>query len=527
MENYDVIIVGGGPTGLALGIELGLHQVKTLIIEQHARPLISPRAQALNPRSMEFFRRWQIADKLRSKQSFPTEFSLRTVWCSKLNGETYASGGLNDRINDDISPERGIQIPLWITEEVLHARLNDFLCVTFLAEHTVKDVTVAQHHVQVTAINRDSHKMSYKAHYCVACDGANSTTRQKVNVSVETLALPHRMINILFESPGLSKKITVEKGSLFYLLASKNPCTVGLIDFKRGIWHAQIKDSSTTPEIDEIDLEALLNKVVGFKFHKKILEAHFWNMNVFMAKQFSKDNRIFFVGDSAHAFIPMGALGLNTGFGDAVNLAWKLAAVIQQKLSPNLLETYEQERRPIALYNLQLAQKNADDILELGSQYDSKHESLEFSSTVTKLVKQYTHVLGATMGYAYFNSWLTQLQNKQPTTPMPQVTYQPTVAPGYFLPHCWINQQQAIYDVLSAINWTLIVCHDDDEGIKAWREKFGKNNFKLDVLKLMNAKYRYNYILIRPDWHIAWVADQLDDQYLIRLNNHLHKTRLP
>lgn len=116
-QNYDVIIVGGGPTGVALAIELGLNHIKTLILEKYTTPLLFPRAQSLTARSMEFFRRWKLAGILKSKQLLPPEFPIRGVWCSKLNGKTYAVSGSNELLNNELSPERGVRVPLWLTKK--------------------------------------------------------------------------------------------------------------------------------------------------------------------------------------------------------------------------------------------------------------------------------------------------------------------------------------------------------------------------------------------------------------------------
>lgn len=513
MQTYDVIIVGGGPTGVALGIELGLNNIKTLILEKHASPLLSPRAQSLNARSMEFFRRWKLAETLKAKQLLPPDFPIRGVWCSNLNGKTYAVSSSNEQLNDDISPERGVRIPLWLTEEVLRDRLSELPTVTFLKQHTVYDLQLNKDDVLVVAKNNLDEVKEFKAKFVVACDGANSITRKKVDIEFEVLAPPQRVINIMFESHELEKLITIDKGFLFYLLESKNPGAMGPVDLSRGLWYAQVRDSGSAETIDQVDLQSLLDNMAGFSFKKKIVQAHFWNMHIQLAKQFSKNNRVFLVGDSAHAFVPTGGYGLNTGLGDVTNLGWKLSAVIKHNANPILLETYEQERRPVCLNNLKAAQKNADDMMELRKKHNPSEDPEGFAKANAMLAKQHTYSLGATMGYAYFDSGLTLLQKGQSIQPMSQSVYQPTIAPGYFLPHCWIEKQKSIYDVLSAIDWTLIISSENETSIEQLQEKFQNSNLKLNILHVKNVSYPYKYVLIRPDWHIVFVGNELSDYY--------------
>lgn len=512
MQAYDVIIVGGGPTGVALGIELGMNEIKTLILEKHSDPLLSPRAQSLNARSMEFFRRWKIAHTLKEKQLLSPDFPIRGVWCSKLNGRTYAISSSNEQLSDEISPERGLRIPLWLTEEVLRKRLSSFENVTFLKQHAVTRVDVDADKVIVSARTVTEQYVNFVASYVVACDGANSLTRKNVGIEFEALAPPKRVINLVFQSDDLEGRITVEKGFLFYLLES-GPGAIGPIDLSQGLWYAQVRDDGAAKTISDLDLEKLLDNLAGFSFSKKIIEAHFWNMHIQLAKTFSTKNRVFLVGDSAHAFVPTGGLGLNTGLGDVVNLGWKLSAVIQQNSTPLLLETYEQERRPIAIRNLGLAQKNADDMMALRKKINPSVDPEGFARGNAELAKQHTYSLGATMGYAYFNSPLTLLSHNQITEEMDKTIYLPKVAPGYFLPHCWI-EQESIYDLLSPTNWTLLICDTNESTNLSWYKKFEQTDLPLDIMNIRGLVYPYKYILIRPDWHIAFVGNMLPDKYI-------------
>ena len=502
ITDYDVIIVGGGPTGIALGIELGLHDIRTLILEKHKTPLLSPRAMSLNTRSMEFFRRWKISEQLKQEILLPPDYPIRGVWCSKLNGTTYTTVSSNDLITDDISPERGIRIPLWLTEKVLRKRLEDFPSVNFLKEYTVIDLTFDTHNINVVA--NHGKETTFTAPFVVGCDGANSITRVKAGIPFEALAPSSRVINIVFEAKDFERLITVDQGFLYYLLESDTPGAIGPVDLKQGIWYAQIRDNSQIDKIEDLDLSTLLDNMAGFSFKKHILQAHFWQMHIQMAQAFSRDNRIFLVGDSAHAFVPTGGFGLNTGLGDATNLGWKLAQVIKGRARKSLLNSYEEERRPVCLNNLTLAQKNADDLMSLRKKYNPQENPEAFAKANAKLANQYVSALDATLGYRY--GICQQIERTQ------QKPYHSIVAAGYFLAHRWIDGNLSIYDKLSAAHWTLIVSGQvPEDELKRF------SDFNLDVLKLPKDTYPFYYVLIRPDWHIAYVSDHFIIMHILNV----------
>ena len=421
---------------------------------------------------------------------------------SALNGKTYATSSSNDLVTEDISPERGIRIPLWLTEKVLRKRLADFPSITFFTEYEVTDFIFEFPIMSVITQHRGKKKI-FKARFIVGCDGANSITRRKAGMLFRALSAPQRVLNVLFESRELEKLITVDRGFLYYLLESDSPGAIGPVDLKQGLWYAQIRDNTQVASIADLDVSTILEKMVGFAFQKQIVQSHFWHMNIQIAQDFSKDNRIFLVGDSAHAFVPTGGFGLNTGLGDVTNLGWKLAQVVKGQSDGQLLASFDAERRPICLHNLQLAQKNADDLLALRTQHNPQTNPEAFAKANAKLANQYVNALEATLGYRYGAQEISC-----------QKKYTPSVAVGYFLPHRKLQDAESIYDKLSPIHWTLIVgegLSDDDFAQLSIME--------IDVMQLPKDTYSFVYVLIRPDWHIAYVADRLIMSTLKRVIN--------
>lgn len=503
-SHHDVLIVGGGPCGVALGIELGLQGINTLILEKHTAPLLSPRAQGLNERSMEFFLRWGIAKELRQRQLFPKDYPLQGVWCSKLNGKTYATASSAEQFNPNTTAEASIRIPLYITEATLRRRLQSLPCVALQTQTSVNELRIESDHVSVRAITKNqASPLTYTADYLVGCDGANSITRQQADIAFQGLSPTRRVINLLFESAELNEKIRVEKGFLYYLLENEMVTAMGPVDLQKGIWYAQIVYSGEETDINHIEVSTLLEKLTGISFNKKILNKHFWDMQIQLADHYQSKQRVFLAGDSAHAFAPTGGFGLNTGLGDIVNLGWKLATVIKQPTAQKLLDSYEAERRPIALANLTAAERNAKDAVSVREKFPPAEDPAGFAQENARIAKQHIHASGITLGYCY-----------PPASPQTEKNYTPCCKAGHFLPHAKLSQQ-AVYSKLSTTRWTLIICGESFEPLI---------DSRLDILHLPANTYPIAMLLVRPDWHIALSKNRLtaDEirQYLDQVFTH-------
>lgn len=449
---------------------------------------------------MELFLRWGIDDILEKRILLPANLPQRGIWCSTLNDKAYFVGTLGDNsfINDE-SPKRAIRIPLWITEEVLRQRVKDFPGVTFLRNHNVQNIELLQDFIEVVswdALSRNS--ITYQGRFLACCDGAYGPSKKLLNNHFKPLSEESRILSVTFQSHDIMQKKKVPDGIFYSTLTKEVSGFLSPINLKEGIWLAQVVWVQDAEMPDDIHLSAVLDKMVGEPFKKKLVDRHFWNMQVQIAEFFNLKNQIFWLGDSAHAFAPTGGLGLNTGFGDAYNLGWKLAYVIKQFGNLSLLETYEQERYPVWMNNLLFAKKNADDFLKIKQYYSIDQDLDAFGHANAKLGNQFLNSSKLTMGYRY---------GEEDTSPFIEdgetdFSYNPVVEVGYFLPHTRDKYGKSIYDKLSSVEWNLIC--DRDEVPKDFLNGFPLSKI-LNVIHVETGRYPYKFLLVRPDWHIAKV----------------------
>ncbi|MDF2940510.1 MAG: putative 2,4-dichlorophenol 6-monooxygenase [Gammaproteobacteria bacterium] len=508
--DYEVIIVGGGPVGVALGIELGLHGVHTLILEKHSEPLRTPRAQSLSARSMEFFMRWGIDSALEERILFPKSFPQAAIWCSSLCGEVYLETCWGDnRLSKNVSPQKGVRVPLWITEAVLREKLKSFPHIDFVRECNVLEVSLDGEVVSVRAFDKQKNtEVNYTASYLSCCDGAAGPTKKNFDNSFSKLSDKSRMLGVTFFPSGIFDVKTIKDGIMYFVMSDKVMGFFGPIDLSSasdGLWLAQIVWDKVDVEPDEQILSEMIDDFIGAKVEKRIEGYHFWDMQVQIADFFSFKNRVFWLGDSAHAFAPTGGLGLNTGFGDAENLGWKLAQVINGMAPPELLKTYEQERYSIWKDNLNFAKQNAEEYTKLTEKFPPKKDAKAFGRAFGNLGDRFLSSSGLTLGYAYLKTPLVSPTNAKQGSPF---EYIPQAEPGFFLPHI-MHEAEPIYRKLSPVKWTLLVSADEpfESRLLSPNDDFGIDT--LEVIRFEKDLYPYRYLLIRPDWHISRVGNNL------------------
>ena len=376
-----VVVLGAGPTGLTLGAVLRMYGVPFVALEREKTATTHPRAHYVNTRTMEVFRglsRTLAAEVLKGAPPLEEWRRFRYVTALVHGRELGAVDQFGGAVSasSEASPTSATHFSQHRLTRALERVANGSVVGRgggTLRGVRAKKVIERPGGVLVRAEDVESGEaLEVEAEYCVVADGANSETRDGLGIAmVGDRALQH-LINVHFKSAALAADLRSNPAMLYFVF---NPDVVAVVvahDLGAGEFVAQIP--FLPPVQDARDFtpavcERLLRSAIGWKSGTSktldILEVRPWTMSAEVSETFSRGDRIFVAGDAAHRFPPSGGFGMNTGIQDAHNLAWKLASVIKGFSSPELLRTYEAERRPVAMRNTKLSVENFKSVLKI------------------------------------------------------------------------------------------------------------------------------------------------------------------
>ena len=346
MAKQDVIIVGGGPVGIGLAIELAQRGVGVLVLERHTTIPPIPKGQNLTQRTMESMRAWGCETELRAARPVPAEVGIggSTHYGTLLSPWHY--DWLNRASVNAYYATQNERLPQYETERVLRARAAELPAITLRTGVTATQVADLGEHAQVSFRTADGDVETLRAPYVVGCDGSRSIVRETGGIPQQMSDHGRLMVLLVFRSMELHELLTRYPGKAFFNVL--HPDMQGYWQFFGrvgvGSWffHAPVPHGTTS----EHDFRSMLHRAVGQEFALEIDHVGFWDLRVSIAKAY-RAGRLFVAGDAAHSHPPYGGYGINTGFEDARNLGWKLAATLQGWGGAGLLDSYDAERRPV------------------------------------------------------------------------------------------------------------------------------------------------------------------------------------
>ena len=526
---YPVLVVGGGSVGLAMAAELGWRGIDCLVVEQRGELNPHPRANAVANRTMEYFRRWGI-DQAITEAGIPPDLPADYYWISSFQGkqihrislppfkqlvETRKSGGYAESehswspylktIAGQNHVERAILDYVETRESV------DFRFGWQLIDFVQDDggVTCRIEEPGSKAIR------TVRCRYLVACDGGRSAIRELLGIKLSGRAALARFISIYFRAPDFRNRHRFGHANIFFpihrdyrgfILSWDNGATY--------TYHLILKDGQ---EWTAVDPEAAIRAVVGEPLDIEVISTQPWTAHALVATEYRKGN-VFLAGDAAHLFTPTGGFGMNTGVSDAIDLAWKLEAMLQGWGGPRLLDSYDRERRPIGQRNTAEAADCFDRLFAVmghGDELDADTiEGEELRAALGKDLKEQEKLIassGTLLGYRYASSDIV-VSDGTPEPPDHPRRYEPVARPGHRAPHLWLADGTALYDRLGP-GFSLLVLDANPIDTSEVEAAASRCGLPLTVIRVAEPAartlYAARFVLIRPDLMVAWRSDAL------------------
>ncbi|OWT55228.1 FAD-dependent monooxygenase [Candidimonas nitroreducens] len=511
-----VLIVGAGPVGLALAIELGHRGIPCLLVERNDRVGYAPRAKTTNVRTREHMRRWGIAGKLRAASPLGVDYPSNVLFVTRLAGAElarfdnafYCAPGRNP-----LYSEHAQWIPQYRVEEVMREHAQSLPGVELRFNCEFKSLEQDGRGVRAVLFDRAGGASSEVAvDFLVGADGARSSVRAAIGGTMQGEYGLSRNYNIVFRAPGLAAAHRHGPAIMYWQINSDAPSLIGPMD-RGDKWFFMPTKVPENMSRGELDAGALIRRATGIDLPYEVLSTDEWVASRLICDRY-RERRVFLAGDACHLHPPFGGYGMNMGIADGVDLGWKLAAVLQGWGGAVLLDSYEAERRPVHLRVLDESVANhavlgnqlvAEGLEAEGPEGDNVRRQVGARIAAAKLREFST--LGVVLGDSYVNSPVVAAEEGGAAA-ADFINYVPSAMPGRLAPHAWMHDGSSLYDHFGA-GFTLLAMPDAScAELDLARRHAALRGVPLQVVQraepALPSLYGARYTLVRPDQHVAW-----------------------
>ena len=514
----SVIVVGAGPVGLALAINLGRAGIKTILLERNPEPQFLPKMERCNARSMEMFRRIGLSKKIRDAglradcpmDVFVVEDLTKPALLEEKHPSIQTFEGKIKECKDLSMPLEPYQlISQYTLEPLLKAEAEALQSVEVLFGHEFMEFSQSDDGVSVRFKDSDGQSKTLTAAYLVGCDGGSSPIRKQLGIKLRGEGGILELQQALFYCEELFERLPhgsgPGQGRHYHRADAEHTFLIMQDSTKHWSLHATVPDAEA--------MKRKFEEIVGFPVNYELLSCAPWRQNLLLADRY-REGRVFLAGDSVHLVIPTGGLGMNTGVGDAFDLAWKLIGTLKGWGGPELLDSYEIERRQVGDRNV-----GASRYANVGRQkWRSIATDEIFSGTEAgeslkrKLIqvadseqRKGNRMIGAELGYRYVDS---PCIDNVPGGPEHRVgEYNPNVWPGSRLPHCWLDDGSALQDQLPE-TYILLSLGNKSLDTSKLRQSYEKIGAPVAEVRIESNRlrdlYGFDLLVLRPDMHVAW-----------------------
>ena len=523
-DEVDVLICGGGPVGLALAVELGRNNVSCMLVERRTRPSEQSRAKLANVRTMELMRRFGLAEQVRARALLPRGWACDVVFATRLLGDELARfpKAFNTiRQPDDPFPEPSQIVPQYVVEGVLREYAEQLASVSVRAGARLFDLAEDARGLTCALSDERGRSCSVRCRFLVGADGAHSTVREALGIGVSGVEAIARNLGLSLRAPQLRLRHSLGEAVQYWLVNEPAPGIIGPLD-GRELWWFQAAGIPPGVDPSELDVDSYLTEAVGGRFEYEVLASDPWVASAVLADRY-RDGAVFLAGDAAHLHPPMGGYGMNMGIGDAIDLGWKLAAVVGGWGGEQLLASYEAERRPIHRRVVDEAVSNYGVLsgdfvapgLERPGLVGARAREAAGRRIREEKAKEFNSI-GVQLGYRYEGSPLVVSDgSEEPQNPVG--SYTQTARPGHRAPHLWLGDGEALYDRFEG--QFALLATDDHCNTERWRQAAEACGMPLRIVFEPSRRLRRLYgaplALVRPDMHVAWRGEDVADPVTI------------